>query len=66
MKVKILLNALVGGYKYLKSVKLDKNLLIWEILETFENILERFEKIFENFVQNLERFWENLRNFKKF
>ena len=52
MSVKILLNELVGGYKYLQMLKLNENLLIWEILETFGKILEIF--------------WENFRKFKKF
>ena len=46
-------------------LKQDENLLIWEILETFENSLESFEKILESVFKILENFWENFRKFKK-
>ena len=54
MSKKMLLNELVEDYKYLKSVELDENMLVWGIFENFEKFLESFEKILEKFVIFLE------------
>ena len=48
MSKKMLLNELVEDYKYLKSVELDENMLVWGIFENFEKFLESFEKILKN------------------
>ena len=37
-------------------LKVNENILIWEILQTFEKTLESFQKIWENFVKFLKKF----------
>ena len=60
---KILLNELVGGYKYLKSVETGRKFVN---LKSFRKRLKNFRKFWENFRKLCKDIRKFLRKFTKF